>query len=183
MILPNDLSGNTVLLIELCKVENENIDSIRRCYFYILSVLCEERMNEQQRKIVILAFMNDISSDRLRDELELTDITDVFPMDVAFTHILIHPFGLGWLNYQSKAESLLTAVLNVSEKHRSVHILEDEYRYYESYIVTFNLQKEHLPIQLGGQWSYAISYRQWQQHRIAIENNRFITTTRSPLSL
>lgn len=165
MILPSDKSGNFVLLLEPRKAIGRSVCSIRRCYFYFLCVLCEERFSEI-KTATILAFMDDLQIDEGMNKLTFVDINNVFPFDLSFIHCFLGPIGLHLTSSKSSAEEYLTKLFQPWKGQILPHTLSNVTP--KSFFISHDLDSLNLPCRIGGTWMFSL-FKQWQRERLAFE--------------
>jgi hypothetical protein len=165
VMLPKDRDGNFVIALEPCKARMYSGDSQRRCFFYMLYVLCEQQTTGKE-KLVVLAFMNDIDSEQLNDSTTYVDVQKAFPIELDFLHIFFESTGLGWFSQQSRAEDMLRKLLSAPNDRTEVHSLQAELG--DSFSAIYGLDGRHLPVRLGGSWTLE-EFKTWQKHRVESE--------------
>jgi hypothetical protein len=167
-VLPPDRNGNFVIALEPCKAKSCSAGSQRRCFFYILHVLCEQQATGKE-KLVVLAFMNDIDHEQVHGSATYIDVQHSFPIELDFLHIFFQSVGLGWFSQQSAAEDMLSKLLNAPNDRKEVHSLQGDLE--ESFYAIYGLDTRHIPVRLGGLWKLG-DFHTWQKERVETERIR-----------
>jgi hypothetical protein len=167
IFLRNDACGRSVLFIDLSRRLNDDLDTRRRCLWYMLQIASENEVGIKQGFVGIMMIrQNEI----MRMDSSFRDVVGplmiCLPIRCQAMHIVKAPQG--GLDHQSYISTMVPMVLQIlgtvfDERITHVHIAESK-KDISDELEKHDIQRATLPNFLGGDYHYN-QFEHWQELR------------------